>query len=404
MAAEAGGALPKTKHYMSKNHLLSRGSGCTWLFVTSLLWFSLPLAWAQPNLVPNPSFENHRGLPTEIGQFNLAHPWNTYAPGNQPADYFHRNSNRPRTSLPVNFIGTQEARTGDAYAGILLYMNAKEEYSEFIQVQLTEPLQAGRTYYTEMYVSLADNSRFAIDGLDMFVSERAPLLFQGAYAEYTPQVRNPVKEIISEKEEWVKISGTFEAKGGERVLTIGNFRPRAKTTAKRVKSAVNHKDPYDYAYYYVDDIKLALADGPDPADEPVVAQAEEKPAYFSKEELHKPVILKNVVFEVDKSTLLPESVGELQELKAFLQENQHLIIFLTGHTDNTHTPAYNRQLSEDRVLAVKNWLVENGIRPDRLRTKGYGDTQPIADNQTVEGRQRNRRVEFSVLNQMPGGR
>jgi OmpA-OmpF porin, OOP family len=53
---------------------------------------------------------------------------------------------------------------------------------------------------------------------------------------------------------------------------------------------------------------------------------------------------------------------------------------------------------------VKNWLVENGIRPDRLRTKGYGDTQPIADNQTVEGRQRNRRVEFSVLNQMPGGR
>ena len=378
-----------------------RSGGFSFIVVCCLLALP-PRSEAQPNLVPNPSFESYRGLPTEIGQFNLAHPWNTYAPGNQPADYFNRSSRRPRTAVPVNFIGTQEARTGDAYAGILLYMNSKDEYTEFIQVQLTEPLQAGRTYYAEMHVSLADNSRFAIDGLDMYVGERAPLLAQGAYAGYTPQVRNPAKQIIGEKDEWVKISGTFEAKGGERVLTIGNFRPRAKTAAKKVKSASKERDPYDYAYYYVDDVRLALAEGGNPVEEQVVAQREEEPAYFPKEKLDKPIILQNVVFEVDKATLLPESIAELQQLRSFLQENQHLIIFLTGHTDNTHTPAYNRQLSEARAAAVKEWLVEQGINANRLRTKGYGHTQPIADNSTEEGRQRNRRVEFSVLNQLPG--
>jgi OmpA-OmpF porin, OOP family len=385
--------------YMSSQPF-SRSSGLVFIVLFCLLGLR---AEAQPNLVPNPSFESYKGLPTEIGQFNLAQPWNTYAPGNQPADYFHRASRRPRTAVPVNFIGTQEARSGDAYAGILLYMNSKDEYTEFIQVQLTEPLEAGRTYYAEMHVSLADNSRFAIDGLDMYVGERAPLLAQGAYAGYTPQVQNPAKEIIAEKDEWVKISGTFQAKGGERVLTIGNFRPRAKTTAKKVKSASKERDPYDYAYYYIDDVRLALAEGGlPPAEEQVVAQREEEPAYFPKEKLDKPVVLQNVVFEVDQAALLPESVAELQQLHAFLQEHQQLIIFLTGHTDNTHTPAYNRQLSEARVMAVKDWLVERGISPDRLRTKGYGHTQPIADNSTEEGRQRNRRVEFSVLNLLPG--
>lgn len=387
---------------MSRQTSIRSSSLSLFLFSFFLLGL-LPQPKAQPNLVPNPSFESNRGLPSEIGQFNLAHPWNTYAPGNQPADYFNRSSSRPRTAVPVNFIGTQEARSGDAYAGILLYINSKDEYTEFIQVQLTEPLEAGRTYYAEMHVSLADNSRFAIDGLGMYVGERAPLLAQGGYAGYTPQVWNPAKEIISEKNEWVKISGTFAAKGGERVLTIGNFWPRNKTAAKKVKSASKVRDPYDYAYYYVDDVRLVLAEGGlPPAEAPVVVQREEEVAYFPKEKLDKPVVLQNVGFEVDKATLLPESVAELQQLHAFLQQNQHLIIFLTGHTDNTHTPAYNRQLSEARATAVKDWLVEQGISPNRLRTKGYGHTQPLADNSTEEGRQRNRRVEFSVLNQLPG--
>ena len=371
------------------------------LLVPVCLGSPLSAAQAQPNLVPNAGFEDYRGLPTEIGQFNLAHPWNTFAPGNQPADYFNRRSRRPRTSLPVNFIGTQEAHSGDAYAGFLVYMNSKEEYSEFIQIQLTQPLEAGRTYYAEMFVSLADNSRFAVDGVDLLVSERAPLLAQGGYRQYTPQVRNPAKQIISDKINWVKIAGTFEAKGGEQILTIGNFRSRPATSAKRVRSASKVREPYAYAYYYVDDVKLTPADGV-PSPEPVVTQPEDKPAFFNKEELNKPIVLKNVVFEVDKATLLPESVEELQHLHAFLQSNPHLIIFLTGHTDNTHTPSYNRQLSEARALAVKNWLVEQGIQADRLRTKGYGDTRPIADNGTESGRQLNRRVEFSVLNQMPG--
>lgn len=109
------------------------------------------------------------------------------------------------------------------------------------------------------------------------------------------------------------------------------------------------------------------------------------------------VVLNNVFFEVDKFDLKEESKVELNKLVAFLKSNPTLFIELGGHTDNTGVKAKNIELSANRAKAVYQYLISNGIEANRLTYKGYGDTQPIADNKTEAGRKLNRRTEFKVI-------
>lgn len=109
------------------------------------------------------------------------------------------------------------------------------------------------------------------------------------------------------------------------------------------------------------------------------------------------VVLKNVYFNTDKYDLLNESKVELNKLVELLRANPSLKIELGGHTDNVGNKTYNQKLSENRSKSVFDYLVMQGIAASRLSYKGYGDTQPIADNTTEEGRALNRRTEFKVI-------
>lgn len=109
------------------------------------------------------------------------------------------------------------------------------------------------------------------------------------------------------------------------------------------------------------------------------------------------LILKNISFDIGKWDLLPSSYPELERLVAFLKLNPRVVIQVSGHTDNTGNKARKTELSNRRALAVKDYLVKQGIKEMRLKVKGYGMYRPIASNNTEEGRQKNRRVEFEVL-------
>ncbi|MCC5922695.1 MAG: PD40 domain-containing protein [Crocinitomicaceae bacterium] len=109
------------------------------------------------------------------------------------------------------------------------------------------------------------------------------------------------------------------------------------------------------------------------------------------------VVLRNIFFDYDKANLRNESISELNKLKRILETNPTVKVEIGGHTDSRGSEEYNIRLSKDRAHAVVNFLIENGISKDRLTYKGYGKSQPIATNETPEGRQENRRVEFRIL-------
>lgn len=107
--------------------------------------------------------------------------------------------------------------------------------------------------------------------------------------------------------------------------------------------------------------------------------------------------LNNIYFAVNKFDLLPESTIDLQMLVYFLKMNPQICIEISGHTDNTGKAEANQTLSENRAKSVQHFLYQNGIEYNRITTKGYGQTAPIADNNTEEGKRLNRRTEFKVL-------
>lgn len=109
------------------------------------------------------------------------------------------------------------------------------------------------------------------------------------------------------------------------------------------------------------------------------------------------IVLKNIFFDFDKATLRPESTNELERLTKLLNDVPTLKIEISGHTDNKGSAAYNQKLSESRAKSVVDYLISKGISGDRLQFKGYGMDQPIAGNDTDEGRQMNRRTEFKIL-------
>jgi len=105
----------------------------------------------------------------------------------------------------------------------------------------------------------------------------------------------------------------------------------------------------------------------------------------------------NLFFELGKANLTPESEPELKRLVQVMTENSSLTIEISGHTDNTGTDEINNKLSQARADAVKNYLLAAGINAARIQAKGYGSFKPKATNETEEGRQANRRVEFAIL-------
>lgn len=136
-------------------------------------------------------------------------------------------------------------------------------------------------------------------------------------------------------------------------------------------------------YLHVDEMRVgSTQDLNDNAFEPVVG---------------RPINFKNVEFESNKSVMLPSANGELNKLVAYLKSHPQYTVLIMGHTDNAGDDAINMQLSIDRAAAVRDYLVNKGVNANSVSYIGFGSSKPIASNQTAEGQQKNRRVEF-VLN------
>jgi outer membrane protein OmpA-like peptidoglycan-associated protein/tetratricopeptide (TPR) repeat protein len=179
------------------------------------------------------------------------------------------------------------------------------------------------------------------------------------------------------------------------------------TTKRPVSSVETNEEGYyvitlpvgrDYAfnvnrkgYLFYSDNYLLSKEAPD--------STYEKNIVLQPIEVDASVTLNNIFFDVNKFDLKSESEIELDKIVELLKQNPGLKIEISGHTDNVGTPADNLTLSNNRAKAVVNYLISKGIAAQRLTFKGYGETQPVADNDTEEGRSKNRRTEMKVTGQ-----
>ena len=104
-----------------------------------------------------------------------------------------------------------------------------------------------------------------------------------------------------------------------------------------------------------------------------------------------------VTFDIGSYSLKPEFRATLDKVADSLKQYPDSLIDVYGHTDSTGSDAYNQTLSENRARTVANYLQTQGVNPARIRSQGYGETMPVADNATEDGRRKNRRVEIKIV-------
>lgn len=162
----------------------------------------------------------------------------------------------------------------------------------------------------------------------------------------------------------------------------------------RYSISVQSDKNYDFAFnksgYLFQSVSMMISgtEGPEKNMEDIVLQ---------KVEVGKKIVLNNIFFDSNESTLRKESFSELERAVKLMNDMSSLQIEISGHTDNVGSSKSNRQLSEQRAKAVTDYLISKGCDKDRMKYKGYGSGQPIAPNNSDAGRQLNRRTEFKVL-------
>jgi len=388
-------------HKEGSNNIDIEPENKSMLFSTGSVNRKDTIEFIGPNLVPNHSFEDYRKKPKNF----TANPvkvllpdWNVPTKGTP--DYFNR-SGKGDVGVPENFAGRMNPKEGDGYVGIYLRADfngagvrengSDEGYREYIQAELKQPLQKGKLYFIKVHYSWATNSKYAVDGLGVYLSEDQLTRKHNRYLSCYPQISNPWGNIMKNKNSWQSLSGVYKAKGDEKYITIGNFKPDKETRFIRFN---NKRNTIDYSYYYIDDVYVIKVE-----EKPckiITKNTDNESDRFENVSVGESVILKNIFFDFDRSELLPASFVELNKLYELLKKNSAMEIKVEGHTDYFGSDEYNLQLSDRRAKAVIDYLTGRGIDEKRLSWEGYGKSHPITEDKSPEGRQKNRRVEFVI--------
>jgi outer membrane protein OmpA-like peptidoglycan-associated protein len=229
-----------------------------------LFYLCLPNAKAQSvNLVNNSSFEEFDVCPQEYTPQDQSHkliPGWGY-PTIATPDYFNRCSpgRADGVSVPNNFAGESEPKTGDAYAGAIL-SGTDDGYREYLQGSLSKPLVAGKQYCVSYYYKLASFSKFAVDQLSLYFTDIEIKNQLMVNLPYNPQINNKIGLFLDNIDEWEQVCTVYTATGGEKFFIIGNFKSYDETnyvaTDKNMKNLRNK----EYAYYFFDDFVVRPLD------------------------------------------------------------------------------------------------------------------------------------------------
>lgn len=216
------------------------------------LSFASSISWGQVNLVPNPSFENYSSCPTMIGQLNKAIPW--YNPTGGSSDYFNvcgiDSTGISDLRVPNNFFGYQQARTGNAYSGIGFNPGTRE----YIAVKLDSILKTNQKYCVSFYVSLHNCAKYSSSSMGAYFSNTKITNYSTIYRLYVvPQIENSATRLLSDTVNWMLVSGSFIANGGEQFMTIGNF----LSDTNSVMDPTYPTNISAYASYYIEDVSVS---------------------------------------------------------------------------------------------------------------------------------------------------
>lgn len=332
------------------------------------------------NLVPNSGFEEKQGK-----KYTLK-PWSKI----NTADFYVNSENLKVKEVNIyykdrNYL-LRKPHSGVAYIGLRVW----PKYHEFLQINLPAPLEAGKHYYFEMYITPSNHCNSFLKSMGAsFYDKKPPYNTKVGLREFPPQVENFRVGGLRDTSEWYRISGVFKADGGESVLTIGNFATSKREKFKQKKFSFAKKE----AYYYIDDVALYPMDStgnilyeapknqkstklvnlPDTG----ITQSLNENAdstditLFTFEDFKKDNAIE-VYFDENSSKLENEDYSKLGFIVEFLLENPKKNAVIKGYAASGED-AGEKKISEKRANAVMIFLTGNKVNKSRITINAMGN-------------------------------
>ncbi len=377
---------------------------------TTTIAFSLLFSagmFAQNNLVDNGSFENNTKV-KNIGAISQAEGWAS-ATGVK-ADLFVP-SKVPQINVPDNIYGTENAKDGDCYAGLVAYSYGDKVPRSYMTTRLNETLKKGTRYCISYHVSLAEGSKYAVNQMGMLLSKKEFASDSKGILVENAQLKS--RDIHDAQFGWDKVCGMFTAEGGEKYLTLGNFNATADIKNEKNKPPKGSRfTPIIAAYYYVDDVQVYEIDESTPCD----CKSEEAEVEYSSLIYQKQIIVdltkstpkqaieaQEIYFGFGQDKLTPMSEKSLELIAKLMLENPTKKLQINGYSDKMEDEvgaekAEYAEMDNKRIAAVMDFLKTKNIAVDRMlpTSQGSAEANPnIIETDEDEVKQaKNRRVTF----------
>lgn len=360
------------------------------------------------NMVPNPGFEETSGKISKVGQIDKANGWISGTA--QGADLFSKRSKDPNTQVPNNKFGMEEPQDGKGnnYAGIVVFSHNNKIPRSYVTTKLTQPLKKGMKYCVSFHVSLAEFSKYNSNNIAAHFSKRQYNFEEKVNIIEEPHVKHVDNVIFKATYNWDKICGVYTAAGGEKYITLGNFETNEDTQSDKNKIDKELKGtPVIGAYYYIDNIIVKLVEYEDQCDCEVKEEQVKEVVYSSS--VLRPENITDIeiatyntlYYAQGKSDLNPTSERNLEEIAKIMLANDAYKLKIIAHEDKSENekgeskPAF-ANMSKKRADVVKKYLMDKGVRPERLTIETKGAVEPVDDSGSELGLAKNRRVEFQM--------
>ncbi len=368
-------------------------------------------AQSGENLLSNGGFESTDGKVKKLGGIESANGWTS--PTGVRADLFTP-SKVVEINTPENAYGKETAKEGSNYAGIVAYSFGDKVPRSYIMARFDAPLKKGMKYCVQFHVSLAEASKYASNNIGANISKKpfatdtkTAIIDKSNILHYNNKVFNATYN-------WEKVCGVYEAEGGEKYITIGNF-----TMNDKMKYETNKK-PKDLkvtqivaAYYYIDDVSVRLINDNQECDCMLSESSEEYSTTIFQKSIalnekmtsKEKIEAQQLFFAFGKTALTPIAEESLALILAEMKANPSMKLEIKGFCNPEENkvaeekPVY-ADMDSRRVSMVANYLVDNGIAESRLIMSPQGDSTPsaeiMADDDDDLKMAKSRRVEFKV--------
>ena len=375
-------------------------------------------AAAEPKgIVPNGYFDDFESKDLKsVGQIMLAKPW--MSPNEASADLFSKDVKNVKLKAPANEHGFQDPISGSSYAGFRAYSKDPKKPRTYVEVKLNQKLVKGQQYCIRYSLSLADLSKFAVNNVGVYLSDKKLQYSNTNAIMVEPQITIAENVAVNITDGWENICGTYTAVGNEEYLVIGGFGAEDKMkvekmkksteTDKKMKAAgITSTTVTNDAYYFIDNVDIVPVEAKSQCDCAKKSKPQAQFIYSSsvaRATGAKPadIINATVVYFAGLSEFIPGQFdSNIEETAALLKANPALNIELVGHSDideiaEAKVDEELANMAEKRANAVREALIGNGINSSRISVSFADDSQPASTFNSPSGHAQNRRVVFKV--------